>query len=223
MSGKTLLVGLAAVAAVLLLRRPELIGLAPLFEDEAPADDAYSWDSDGQYVPEGETIFETIGQAMDEVIAAVAPGPVADMYASEELRVMLKSRERLRLERYNIGDGGWTIGYGHFEKNIANIPARITVDQANAMFDRDLAERAEKWVRMYVRVPLYQYQFDALVHIAFNMSPPSFKKFADTVNAGEGITYWANRSISWVAAHLQNGIRNRRNEELALFNGGMYA
>ena len=223
MNSRVVLVMLAAGAAVLLLRRPELIGLAPVFEDGAPADDAYSWDADGQYVPEDETIFEMIGQTMDEVIAAVAPGAVADMYASEELRVMLKTRERLRLERYNIGDGGWTIGYDHFEKNIANIPARISVDEANAMFDRDLAQRAEKWLRMHVRVPLRQHEFDALVHIAYNMSPPSFKKFTDTVNAGEGIGYWANRSITWVAAHLQNGSRNRRNQELALFNSGMYA
>lgn len=170
-----------------------------------------------------ETILDELELVMDQVVGSVAPGPVADMWASDQVRSMLKRRERLRLERYNIGDGGWTIGYGHFEKDIAKIPARITVDQAERMFNQDVAERAEKWVRLYVKVPLMQHEFDALVHIAFNMSPPSFKKFASTVNAGQGIGHWAERSINWVAAHLQNGIRNRRNEELALFNEGAYA
>lgn len=195
-----LLVMGGAAAALLLLR----------MDDENSGDDE-------------ESIIDTIGQTMDQAIGAIAPGPVADMYASEELRNMLKSRERLRLERYNIGDGGYTIGYGHFEKDINKVPARITHDEAEAMFDRDLAERAEKWVRLYVEVPLMQYEFDALTHIAYNLSPKGFKKFADSVNAGQGIGPVAEASVSWVAAHLQNGIRNRRNEEVALYNLGQYA
>jgi lysozyme len=207
MNNRLLLVWMAGAAALLLLSENETA--AGVNQDDAGA--------------EGETVLDELEQVMDQVVGSVLPGPVADMWASDQVRSMLKRRERLRLERYNIGDGGWTIGYGHFEKNIANIPARITVDQAERMFDQDVAERAEKWVRLYVQVPLMQHEFDALVHIAFNMSPQSFKKFASTVNAGQGIGYWAERSINWVGAHLQNGIRNRRNEELALFNEGAYA
>lgn len=200
---------IAMAAAALLLMQQENSEGGGFFPDAAAGDD--------------ETVLDELEQVMDQVIGSVAPGPVADMWASDQLRAMLKAREKLRLERYNIGDGGWTIGYGHFEKDISRIPARITVDQAERMFDQDVAERAEKWVRLYVKVPLLQHQFDALVHIAYNMSPASFKKFATTVNAGQGIGYWANRSIAWVAGHLQNGIRNRRNQELTLFNTGMYA
>jgi len=136
---------------------------------------------------------------------------------------MLKGREVLRLERYNLGDGGWTIGYGHFEKDISKIPARITRDDAEAMFDRDLFERAVKWVRLYVSVPVTQYQFDALTHIAYNLSPKGFKRFADAVNAGEGIDAIADASVYWPAPQFQNGIRARRATEVALFNEGVYA
>ena len=136
---------------------------------------------------------------------------------------MLKRRERLRLERYNLGDGGWTIGYGHFETDINKVPARITVDDADRIFDIDVAERAEKWVRLYVRVPVTQYEFDALVHIAFNLSPKGFKKFADAVNAGQGIYDVARGSVAWVADKFKNGISNRRNEEISLFSEGVYA
>lgn len=196
------IIGMAAAASVLLVRRNQ---------------------GQGFIQPEEETIFDTIGQTMDQAIGSIAPGPAADMRASEQLRDMLKGRERLRLERYNLGDGGWTIGYGHWEPRIELVPARITVDDAEAMFDRDLEARAEKWVRLYVKVPVTQYEYDALTHIAFNLSPKGFKKFADAVNRGEGIGQIATASVAWVAAHLRNGIQNRRNQEIALFNEGYYA
>jgi lysozyme len=170
-----------------------------------------------------ETIVDTIGQTMDQALGMLAPGPAADMNPSEELRDMLKGREALRLERYNLGDGGWTIGYGHWERDISKVPARITRDDAEALFDRDLYDRAYKWVRLYVSVPVTQYQFDALTHIAYNMSPKGFKRFADAVNAGEGIDQIADASVYWVAGNLQNGIRARRAQEVALFNDGVYA
>jgi lysozyme len=170
-----------------------------------------------------ETVLDTIGQTMDQALGMLAPGPAADMYPSEELRDMLKRREALRLERYNLGDGGWTIGYGHWESDINKVPARITRDDAEALFDRDLYERAVKWVRLYVSVPVTQNQFDALTHIAYNMSPKGFKRFADAVNAGEGIGQIADDSVYWVAANLQNGIRARRSQEVALYNDGVYA
>lgn len=170
-----------------------------------------------------QTMIDDIGQTMDQALGMLAPGPAADMYPSEELRDMLKNREVLRLERYNLGDGGWTIGYGHWDANINNVPARITRDDAEAMFDRDLYDRAYKWVRLYVSVPVNQYQFDALTHIAFNLSPKGFKRFADAVNAGEGIDAIADASVYWAAAQFQSGIRARRATEVALFNDGVYA
>lgn len=184
---------------------------------------AVLWLRQQQAADDEENVFDTIGQTMDQALGMLAPGPAADMYPSEELRDMLKSREALRLERYNLGDGGWTIGYGHWERDINKVPARITRDDAEALFDRDLYERAVKWVRLYVSVPVTQYQFDALTHIAFNMSPKGFKRFADAVNAGDGIDQIADASVYWVSANFQNGIRARRAQEVALYNDGVYA
>jgi lysozyme len=184
---------------------------------------AVLWLRQQQAGDEEETVFDTIGQTMDQALGMLAPGPAADMYPSDELRDMLKSREALRLERYNLGDGGWTIGYGHWESDINKVPARITRDDAEALFDRDLYERAVKWVRLYVSVPVTQYQFDALTHVAFNMSPKGFKRFADAVNAGDGIDQIADASVYWVSSNFQNGIRARRAQEVALYNDGVYA
>lgn len=200
-----LVAGLVGAGYVLVdyLQRKNAAGIA------APGDDGL--------IGDGLTMFDELVGNID------GTGFTEDMKTSHSMREMLKDREALRLNRYSLGDGGYTIGYGHFERDINRIPATITRDEAEALFDRDLVERGEKWVKLYVKVPLTQYQFDALVSVAYNMSPRSFKKFADQVNAGQGINAMAERSIAWVPAHLQNGIRNRRNEEMIVFNSGVYA
>jgi lysozyme len=122
-----------------------------------------------------------------------------------------------------LGDGGWTIGWGHQYSRYEYVPASITQEQADAMFIDDVVNRGERWVKLYVTVPQTQEQFDALVSIAYNMSPQSFKKFAAEVNAGNGIDAIATASIGWVREGLQNGIRNRRYSEMNLYNAGIYA
>jgi lysozyme len=182
------------------------------------------WAARRRGAEQGEDSFMDITlTAIDELAGAFTATPVANMVPSERLKEMLKKREALRLTRYELGDGGYTWGYGHFEKDANALPYRITKEKAEELFNSDIEQRAAKWVRLYVKVPLTQFQFDALVHIAYNLSPRGFKRFADRVNAGEGIEAIAAQSVNWPAAHLRNGIRNRRNEEIALFNWGTYA
>jgi lysozyme len=201
MNKPLLIVGLASAAAWLLLRRS----------------------GPNQYGEE-ETILDGIETQMDITLAGLGePGPVQYMSTSPAMLDMLKRRERLMLGPYNLGDGGWTIGYGHFEKNRDDLPAISSEADAETLFASDVQERAEKWVKLYVKVDLTQNQFDALVSIAYNMSPKSFKKFANAVNAGEGIDAIASQSVAWVDPKFTNGIQNRRDEEIAVFNYGIYA
>ncbi|PMS38857.1 glycoside hydrolase family 24 [Trinickia symbiotica] len=164
---------------------------------------------------------------MDEATATVMnmvnPTPASGMTVSDAEVSALKQREGLRLTRYALGDGGYTIGYGHYSTNLADIPATCTQAQADAWFADDLENRATKWVRLYVTVPLSQNQFDALVDVAYNMSPRGFKRFADAVNAGQGIDDIAQASVAWVDPSLQNGIQNRRNAEMNEFDNGVYS
>ena len=150
-------------------------------------------------------------------------GPIAGMSTSPAMLDMLKRRERLVNRPYNLGDGGWTIGYGHFSTSRASLPDYMTDAEALTQFADDVRERGEKWVKLYVQIDLTQYQFDALVSIAFNLSPKSFKKFAASVNEGQGIADIAQQSVSWVASKFTNGIENRRNSEVDVFYSGVYA
>jgi lysozyme len=163
---------------------------------------------------------------VDEITGAVAEtanrimGTAASsMTVSPEMREKLKLRERLMLQRYELGDGGWTIGYGHFTPYKGNNPPpeRITRDEAEAIFDNDIEERAMRWVRAYVTAPLTQSQFDALTSMAFNMSPGAFKTIADVVNAGEDPTERAMHYTRPDLPNLHQGLINRRNEELAWY------
>lgn len=172
------------------------------------------------------TALDAASTLVDEmtngIANAVAPTPASQMDISPQGELFIRSRERCSLKKYTLGDGGETIGWGHYGA-YGTLPDTITQAQADAMFSDDVQSRAAKWVRLYVTVDLTQEQFDALCSIAYNMSPRSFKKFADSVNAGNGIDGIANQSVSWVAANLQNGIQNRRNAEMALFDSGVYA
>ncbi|SKC92265.1 lysozyme [Paraburkholderia hospita] len=171
-------------------------------------------------------IGDAAGDAVSELTAQfenmVAPGSAAVMDISPQGEAWLKQRESLRLTKYVLGDGGETIGYGHWGP-FGTLPDSITQAQADALFDSDVQQRAAKWVRLYVTAPVTQQQFDALCSIAYNMSPKSFRHFADAVNAGQGIDGVAQASVSWVATNLQNGISNRRATEMALFDSGVYA
>lgn len=164
----------------------------------------------------------------DEMSAAVGAvrniaSPASGMQPSQALRAMLKRREALRLQRYQLGDGGWTIGYGRYYPFGGPMPPEsITRETAEAWFDEDIEQRGARWVRAYVTVPLTQHRFDALVHMAFNLKPSSFRNIAEAVNRGEDPEAQAMRYIR-AGTGLEGGLRNRRAEELALYRTGIYA
>lgn len=138
---------------------------------------------------------------------------------SAAVQAMLRKRERLMLERYELGDGGWTIGYGHFTPytDPANKPPdRITAAEAERIFLDDIEARAAKWVRAYVTAPLTQSQFDALVHFAFNVSPKATLAVAAEVNAGRDPEPVMVRYVL-PGSKFERGLRNRRAGEIALY------
>lgn len=177
---------------------------------------------------EGElSVYETpgLGSAvglLDSAIGAAMNGEIQDMRTTAALQDMLKRRERLLLVRSDLGDGGWTIGWGRFSKRAADLPESVTREQADDMFDTDIIERAEKWVKAYVRVPLTQEQFDALAHMAYNLRPASFRRIAEAVNRGEPPDDVALEYVR-AGSQFERGLRIRRAQEFALYHAGVYA
>jgi lysozyme len=169
------------------------------------------------------TITDKIEDTMADVRVAAQGSPVADMVISDAMIERFKVRERLKLNRYELGDGGWTIGYGHFTKyDQPAPPLAISEYQADLWFREDLEERCQKWVRKYVTIPLTQNQYDALCSLSFNLSPKALKRICDEVNAGrspEPVMFQYVRQ----GTNLERGLRIRRTEEFAIFNGTLEA
>jgi lysozyme len=173
-------------------------------------------------VDEPPNFVERIGYQVEATARSFSGSSVQDMKPSEALKDVIKKSERLVLKRYELGDGGYTIGYGHFEAYGGKpLPESITKEQAEAMFDEDIEARAAKWVRAFVTVDLIQNQFDALTHMAYNLSPKSFKKVATALNEGGD---WKAVALTFVRAgtNLERGLRLRRGREFAMFESAVY-
>jgi lysozyme len=199
---------LLLVGGVLAMRQREAYAYATQDPEEAP------------------TWLDSVNVTMAGLGNAVLGSPVEDMQPSGELLGMLKKGEALRLLVYRLGDGGSTIGWGRYYKDNADgtndAPAAISRETAEAWFLEDVEARAARWVRAYVAVPLLQHQFDALTHLAYNLKPSSFKTIADAVNRGEDPEAAALRFVR-AGSGLEQGLRNRRAKEIALYRHGTYA
>lgn len=90
----------------------------------------------------------------------------SQMRLSQEGREFIKSWEDLRLKVYDDGAGYRTVGYGHRTKDV--IGHGITRTEAEQYLTEDI-RTAEGAVRLFIKVPLSQPEFDALVSFTFNL------------------------------------------------------
>lgn len=80
----------------------------------------------------------------------------------------LKKEEGCKLTCYNLGDGGWSVGYGHFFGKGKQPPKmQYTQAEVEAFFKSD-----KKWcegnVNKYFKSGMTQSMFDAMFSIAYN-------------------------------------------------------
>ena len=96
----------------------------------------------------------------------------------------IKRFEGLRLNAYLDSVGVPTIGYGHTKT--ARMGQAITAERAEELLRLDLAD-AERAVEKYVKVPLNENQFAALVSFVFNLGSGTLQKstLLRKLNAGD--------------------------------------
>ena len=90
---------------------------------------------------------------------------------SSHLIEFVKAEEGKRLKAYVCPAGKWTIGYGHTTAaGPPSVSPGMVISQADAdnILFRDLVKVGAGVTRL-VKVPLTQYQWDALVSFAFNL------------------------------------------------------
>ena len=131
---------------------------------------------------------------------------------------------------YNDAGGHCTIGYGHLihygpiDGRASEAPYKkgITKDQAIALFKTDISPR-EASVNKVVKVPLTQYQFDALVSITYN-SGVLGSPLLDDLNKGnyEAASKDILKYRITSNGKVLQGLINRRTDESRLFSTGKY-
>lgn len=152
---------------------------------------------------------------------------------------LLKAVETLRLKPYDDQTGldisawvaGATIGYGHLiaAGEWTTYKGGITEPQADALFAADLAP-FEQVVRDSITVGLQQYQFDALVILAFNIGEAGFKSSSvvKLVNDPNAVTGYTSLESAWKAwnksqGKVMKGLDNRRAAEWRIYTGADYS
>ena len=137
------------------------------------------------------------------------------MKTSAQGRQLIAEREGCRLEAYRDSVGVWTIGVGHTGGVTPGLT--ITREEADALLAEDLA-RFEKCINDSVRVPLEQYEFDALVSWAFNVGAgaAATSTLVRLLNEHAPPAEVAAQFDRW---HIPAEITSRRNGEREQFKG----
>lgn len=139
------------------------------------------------------------------------------MITSEKGINLIKKYEGCKLTSYKCPAGVWTIGYGH-TKNVKQ-GMKITKEQANIFLKNDL-KTYENYVNKYVKVPINQNQFDALVSFTFNCGGGALQQstLLKKLNKGD-YTGAANELLKWNKSNgkVLSGLTKRRNDEKKLF------
>ena len=132
---------------------------------------------------------------------------------------MIKHFESCKLTAYQDSVGVWTIGWGH----IAGVKKgdNWTQDEADDILLNDL-EKFEGYVNQYVKVPLTQNQFDALVSWTFNLGPGNLKSSTMLTKLNEkSYDEVPSQMKRWnkTGGKVLQGLERRRNAEAAMFSG----
>lgn len=136
-----------------------------------------------------------------------------------DLLKVLEEGKGFSSKSYICSAGKRTIGYGHVILPDDNIIEPITEDQAEDILEKDVM-LAENAINKYVKIPLTQNQFDALVCFVFNVGRTNFKTSTLLKFINEQL--WdkiPKQFMRWVYhdKKLIKGLENRRKIEVRLW------
>jgi len=194
-----------------------------------PYTDSIAWDGtmtptdpDGDVSDEGvfENNFMPVIYKAGALLSGVTGGR---MQLSRTGLEAIKKHEAFAAVPYKDQAGHLTIGYGH-KIRAGESFGTLSEPAAVALLAEDVSA-AEDAINASVRVDLLQPQFDALVSFVFNVGTGAFRRstLLRKLNAGDPTA--GNELTRWVyvtkngAKVKSAGLQNRRDAELAMFNG----
>jgi RHS repeat-associated protein len=162
-----------------------------------------------------------------EISANRNPASAGNHTTSKAGLDFITRQEGCVLNTYKDAAGLPTIGVGHLIKQGEHF-SKITQTQAMQLLKNDV-KNAGNAVNSLVKVPITQYQFDALVSFTFNVGNGNFKSSSvlKNVNAGNfslipvSLQKWNKAKVNGVLTPVP-GLTTRRKEESDLFLNGQY-
>jgi lysozyme len=140
---------------------------------------------------------------------------------SETAINLIKKWEKFKDRTYLCSSGKKTIGYGtriEYHPELRN--TCITEAKAIQILKDDLNKNFVSAINKFVRVPLNQNEFDALISLIYNIGRSSFvnSKLLNDINSGNLSSLRKNWSeFRKDGGGVSNGLVNRRSEEIRLF------
>lgn len=115
----------------------------------------------------------------------------------------------------------WTIGVGHTGKDVKK-GMKITKEQSRELLKKDIAW-AESVVNKSIKIPLEQYQFDALVSFVLNTGPNALltSTLAKKINLNFSIEEIEKEWKKWKygGGKILDVLISRRKREVKLYKG----
>lgn len=138
---------------------------------------------------------------------------------SQPGQLFIKNQEGLRLSAYQCSANVWTIGYGH----TGGVKPGMKIDKPTAekLFLNDL-KRVENILKALVKVPLNQFQFDALASFVFNVGGGNFARstLLRELNKGNygAVPTQLRRWVHGSGGVKLKGLVLRREREIVIWN-----
>lgn len=146
--------------------------------------------------------------------------PVKDLTHSQAAVDIIKEFEGYRSKAYLDAVGIPTIGYG-FVKGVS-LGDTITKEDAVKRLEDEISEHTAA-IHQRVKVPLYQYEYDALASFIFNVGKGAFARstLLKKLNQGD-YKGAADELLRWDKAGGKSlrGLTRRREAERKMFLGG---
>lgn len=138
---------------------------------------------------------------------------------------LIKRFEGVRNRPYRCSAGLWTVGVGHLIGDGKLLPdswnRTFTEEEINALLLRDL-NRFERGVRMYIKVPLRQSEFDALCSFSFNLGLGTLQRSTLRQKINRNDKEGAAKEIlkyCRAGSKIIKGLQRRREAEYKMFLG----
>ena len=147
------------------------------------------------------------------------------MKLSAEGLNLIKQFEGVRSRPYRCPANLWTVGVGHLIGDGKSLPKSynrtFTEEEINAILIRDLS-RFERGIRMYIKVPLRQCEYNSLCSFAFNLGLGTLQRSTLRQKINRGDKEGAAKEIlkyCRAGGKIVKGLQRRREAEYRMFLG----